>query len=1048
MRPSFAFEEKDINERCGLRCFRALCNGLRRNDGDRANYTGRKNIMYDLGRQIAQRFSLWKEELKRHLYTPVGTVDFTFFSSPDTLTPGEAAARPACPAPAGTKWGGMWEYGWFFGKVTLPAACEGKRTVLFSRVGGEQLVYANGRAIGSIDKGHAYITLSREAKAGETFILQIESYAGHGPRLEALGPCPPERPAIPPVSGPQCTVEESVIAIWNEDAYQLMLDVEALDQLQQVLPDKSLRALKVAEALDQFTRIADFELPHARREESFRRAREALREALSCVNGSTAPTMWMFGQSHIDLGWLWPLEETYHKSVRTYSTQLALMEEYPEYRFLLCEPALLDMLMERDKEVWERVKEAFRQGQIEPEGAFYVECDTNMPSGESLIRQLMYGKEWFRQQFGRDALVAWQPDTFGYSAVLPQIFKKLGIRYFATEKLLRADPETQRFPYQNFIWEGMDGSCVEALSFFKANAPVNPQLLHKRWEADRSQLRNIDTMLYSFGYGDGGGGADRDMLEMIRRLRDLEGAPRARWGTLRGFFEETSRQAQKNRWTGELYLAWHRGTYSVQRRQKEAMRRAENALREAEALLSQLPEEWEEWREPLKKSWKTLMINQFHDIAGGVGIARVHKEAEEALRGICEKWQPVCDGWRRKVYGIENGNGYVFVNSLPWTRNGWAALPDGREIFVSVPPMGAVSASDAEETPKDRVRALETGEGYVIQNGCLRAVIDRRGRITGLTDLQSGLEMLSDKQVMNDWRLYKNVQTVYDAWEMDREWQSGYMPDAVQGKAQLTKQTEFCAEITVNYSFGNSAARQIIRLRAGEPQVEFETEADWHERRKMLKVHFESNILCDDAIHEIQFGHVKRPCHRSHPFAADRYEVSNHRFSALCEGNRGFALLNNGLYGLSTGRGEMALTLLRAPLVPDDTCDRGLHRFAYALRLIQGPFRSSQVVRAGYEFNVPLSVLPGSCQRQTGLHMNEESGVILETVKPAEDGKGVILRLYESLGETEEAVLCLPGEGELFLSSMDEREEAFLEKSDKIKLLLHPFEIQTLRVRF
>lgn len=1004
--------------------------------------------MYDLGRQIAQRFSLWKEELKRHLYTPVGTVDFTFFSSPDTLTPGEAAARPACPAPAGTKWGGMWEYGWFFGKVTLPAACEGKRTVLFSRVGGEQLVYANGRAIGSIDKGHAYNTLSREAKAGETFILQIESYAGHGPRLEALGPCPPERPAIPPVSGPQCTVEESVIAVWNEDAYQLMLDVEALDQLQQVLPDKSLRALKVAEALDQFTRIADFELPHARREESFRRAREALREALSCVNGSTAPTMWMFGQSHIDLGWLWPLEETYHKSVRTYSTQLALMEEYPEYRFLLCEPALLDMLMERDKEVWERVKEAFRQGQIEPEGAFYVECDTNMPSGESLIRQLMYGKEWFRQQFGRDALVAWQPDTFGYSAVLPQIFKKLGIRYFATEKLLRADPETQRFPYQNFIWEGMDGSCVEALSFFKANAPVNPQLLHKRWEADRSQLRNIDTMLYSFGYGDGGGGADRDMLEMIRRLRDLEGAPRARWGTLRGFFEETSRQAQKNRWTGELYLAWHRGTYSVQRRQKEAMRRAENALREAEALLSQLPEEWEEWREPLKKSWKTLMINQFHDIAGGVGIARVHKEAEEALRGICEKWQPVCDGWRRKVYGIENGNGYVFVNSLPWTRNGWAALPDGREIFVSVPPMGAVSASDAEETPKDRVRALETAEGYVIQNGCLRAVIDRRGRITGLTDLQSGLEMLSDKQVMNDWRLYKNVQTVYDAWEMDREWQSGYMPDAVQGKAQLTKQTEFCAEITVNYSFGNSAARQIIRLRAGEPQVEFETEADWHERRKMLKVHFESNILCDDAIHEIQFGHVKRPCHRSHPFAADRYEVSNHRFSALCEGNRGFALLNNGLYGLSTGRGEMALTLLRAPLVPDDTCDRGLHRFAYALRLIQGPFRSSQVVRAGYEFNVPLSVLPGSCQRQTGLHTNEESGVILETVKPAEDGKGVILRLYESLGETEEAVLCLPGEGELFLSSMDEREEAFLEKSDKIKLLLHPFEIQTLRVRF
>ncbi len=1005
--------------------------------------------MYDLGRQIAQRFRMWKEELKRHLYTPVGTVNFTFFSSPETLTFAEAAARPACPAPAGTQWGGMWEYGWFFGEVTLPAACEGKRTVLFSRVGGEQLVYANGQAIGSIDKGHAYVTLSREAKAGESFRLQIESYAGHGPRLETLGPCPPERPAIAPVLGPQCTVEESVIAVWNEDAYQLMLDVETLDQLQQVLPENSLRALKVAEALDQFTRIADFELPHGQREESFRQAREALRDALSCVNGSTAPTMWMFGQSHIDLGWLWPLEETYHKSVRTYSTQLALMEEYPEYRFLLCEPALLDMLMERDPEVWKRVKEACLGGQIEPEGAFYVECDTNMPSGESLIRQLMYGKQWFRRQFGRDAQVAWQPDTFGYSAVLPQIFKKLGIRYFATEKLLRADPETQRFPYQNFIWEGMDGSTVEALSFFKANAPVNPQLLYKRWETDRSQRRNIDTMLYSFGYGDGGGGADRDMLEMIRRLHDLEGAPRAKWGTLKGFFEETSRQAQKNRWVGELYLAWHRGTYSVQRRQKAAMRRAENALREAEALLAQLPAtDWEAWKKPLHESWKTLMINQFHDIAGGVGIARVHKEAEEALRGIWTQWQPICDEWRRKVYGINNRNGYVFANSLPWARKGWAALPDGREIYVSVPPMGAVSMSEAEDTPKDRVSAQETADVYVIQNGFLRAEIDRRGRISSLMDRQSGLEMLSDGQLMNDWRLYKNVQTVYDAWEMDREWESGYMPDAVQGTTELTKQTEFCAEITVNYSFGESTARQVIRLRAGEPQVEFETEVDWQERRKMLKAHFESNILCDEAIHEIQFGHVKRPCHRSHPFAADRYEVSNHRFSALCEGNRGFALLNNGLYGLSTGRGEMALTLLRAPLVPDDTCDRGRHRFTYALRLIQGPFRTSGTVRAGYELNVPLSVLPGSCQKHTGFYMDGESSAILETVKPAQDGGGVILRLYESMGETAEAALCLPREGEVFLSSMDEGEEAFLAKGRKVKLMLHPFEIQTLRVRF
>ena len=841
--------------------------------------------MYDLGRQAGQRFRMWKEELQNHLYTPVGTVQFAYCATLGHPAPWEAEEMPLIPCPVGTKWGAMWEYGWFFADVTLPENCEGRRVVLFSNVGGEQLVYANGKALGSIDQKHAYVTLTRKGRTGEAFHLQIESYAGHGPRLETLGPCPPERPAIPTVTGPQCTVGDSVIAIWNEDAYQLMLDVEALDSLQQILPDNSLRALRVAEALDRFTRVADFELPHGPREESFRQAREALRKELNCVNGSTAPVMWMFGQSHIDLGWLWPLEETYHKAVRTYANQLSLMEEYPEYRFLLCEPALLDMLRERDEATWQRIKEAFQKRQIEPEGAFYVECDTNMPSGESLIRQLMYGKQWFREHFGVESKVAWQPDTFGYSAALPQIFKQLGINYFATEKLLRADPETERFPYQNFIWEGMDGSTVEALSFFKANAPVSPQLLQRRWDVERSQRRNIDTQLYSFGYGDGGGGADRDMLEMIRRVHDLEGAPRAKWGTLKGFFAETGRQAKDNRWVGELYLAWHRGTYSVQRRQKQAMRRAENTLRETEALLAMLPgSEWAAYRETLRRAWKTLLIHQFHDIAGGVGIARVHREAEEALTGICSELRPVNDSLWRKVYGIRDGEGYVLVNPLPWFRSGWMTLPDGQEIFAELRPYEAIPAEEARLLlpPECGVTACETETGFLLKNHRLEAHLDRRGRITRLRS--ENLDFLEEGQVMNDWRLYRNQQNVYDAWELDRGWENERMENAVHAEARLTRNTPECAEITVDYTFGNSTACQTIRLRPMEEQITFETTVDWHERRKMLKAHFESNVLREEAMHEIQFGFVKRPCHRSHAFASDRYEVSNHRYSALCEG--------------------------------------------------------------------------------------------------------------------------------------------------------------------
>ena len=1002
-------------------------------------------IMYDLGRQIAQRFRMWKNELPQHIFTPVATVDFSYGVTMDRLSHENAERLPRVPCPVGEKWGKKWEYGWFFSHIALPKECEGKRTVLFSRVDGEQLIYVNGRAAGSIDKGHPYVTLSRCSRAGETFDIQIESYAGHGARLETLGPCPPERPAVPPVEGPQCSVGESVVAVWNEDAYQLMLDVETLEQLLQILPDNSLRALKVAEALDQFTRIADFELPHGPREESFRAARAALREALACKNGSTAPVMWMFGQSHIDLGWLWPLEETYHKSVRTYANQLALMEEYPEYRFLLCEPALLDMLMETDKEVWDRVQEAYKRGQIDPEGAFYVECDTNMPSGESLIRQLKYGKKWFRRYFGTDPKVAWQPDTFGYSAVLPQILKKMEIPYFATEKLLRADPETERFPYQNFIWEGMDGSTVEALSFFKANAPVNPQLMHKRWFAERSQRRNIDTMLYSFGYGDGGGGADRDMIEMVRRVYDLEGAPRAKWGSLRGFFEETSRQARNNRWVGELYLAWHRGTYSVQRRQKSAMRKAETVLREAEGLLALLPnEQTEERRSQLDSAWKTLMINQFHDIAGGVGIARVHQEAEDALTDLIHTWQPICDSWRNNLYGISGQEGYTLVNSLTWQRMEWVTLPDGRDVYVKVPANGAVSVGEAACEARKTVSVRAEKDGYRLKNEFLRLTIDASGRITELFDLENGVPLMDEGQKMNDWRLYKNVQTVYDAWEMDREWKSGYMEDAVRGTVSLVKDTGFCAAIAVDYAFGQSSARQIIRLTAHTRRIDFITTVDWHERRKMLKAHFESNVLCEDAIHEIQFGHVKRPAHRSHPFAADRYEVSNHRFSALCEGNRGFALLNDGLYGLSSDRGELALTLLRAPLVPDDTCDRGRHTFTYALLPFAAPF-SPEVVREGYGLNNPLHVLPGTCQKQTGFWCSGRNAV-LETLKPADDGRGVILRLYESMGETAADTLNSPFPGDLYVCAIDEEgDETRLGTGNSFDIRLRPFEILSLR---
>ena len=952
--------------------------------------------MNRLPRQDRQRLDAWRQEMKNHLYTPVGEVDFEGFTTFDRLTPEIAASTPMRPFPVGEKWGRCWEYAWFRAEFTLPAGCEGRRVVLLPGMGGEQLIYVDGVARGSNDKGRNHVTLRKSGTDGERVSVLIESYAGHGARLENMGPCPPERPAIPPVPESQCTVKKSVLAAWNEDAYQLHLDVEVLCDLLGQLDEKSLRYQKVAKALMDFTYTADFELPLNERHESFRRAREVLRDALACHNGSTAPTMWLLGQSHIDLAWLWPEEETWHKVGRTYANQLALMEEYPEYKFLLCEPRLLDMLRLQHPELWQRVQVAYARGQIDPEGAFYIECDTNIPSGESLIRQLIRGKKWFREHFGVDSQVAWQPDTFGYSGALPQILSKLNIPYFATQKLLRADPECERFPYQNFVWEGIDGSTVQALSFFKNNAQVTSSQFAQRCNKDRTQQENIDTLLYPFGFGDGGGGATRDMLENVRRMTDLEGLPRAHYGTLKGFFEETARQAEGNRWVGELYLAWHRGTWTTQIKTKQLMRTVERLLHDAEALMALLPDsERKAYMSTIDAAWDALMFCQFHDVAGGVGIKRVHEEAESKLHA--------------QELALD-----ALIERLPKVEQ--------RRV----------------EIPTVEVAITETEDGFLMENSILCVSVDKQGAITQIIDKRNGLPLMNPGQKMNDWRLYENVEGVYDGWEMSRDWKKRRLDTDLHARCEIRATREGEPFLAVTYAFGESKVEMSLWLRGD--RVEVESEVDWHERRKLLKVHFESNVLCDDALHEIQFGYVKRPCHDSHPFAADRYESCSNRWTALCEENRGLAILQSGSRAVSTDRGEIALSLLRSPLVPDDTADRGHHGFEYAIMPFASTFKDAGVVKAGIAF-------AEGPREDAGFRVDSEA-IILETIKPADDqSDDIILRLYESLRTHAEGRLILPFDAQVYESSMDEEQTSkLLGEGIGIPLRMKPFEIRTLRV--
>jgi len=592
-----------------------------------------------IGRQWDERLKMWDEAFGRNLYTQLGEITLSGFTTMEQLNLKQAAQQRFRPFPQGTKWGRKWEYGWFRASVTMPVDAAGRRILLHLGPGPEMLVYVNGVEAGSIDRQHTTVELTACAVPGESFEIYAECYAGHGVRLECGGIYEREDIPVPEPGECQCVVESSHFGIHDQDMFSAYADYHTLYELWKALPDCDLRSMKIGEALQRFTYIADFEAPQPRRSETVREGAKLLKPLLEKRNGDTMPEFTIFGQSHLDLAWLWPLEETKRKAARTYSNQIALMERYPDYKFLLCSPTVLEYLKEYYPKLFERVREKAGTGQFVPDGAVYVESDTNLPGGESLVRQFVLGKRWFWREFGTDSKVAWLPDTFGFSGALPQIMKECRVPYFATQKLLRCDPECEQFPYNLFWWEGIDGTRILSHIFKKNNAVFTSGALRERWEKDRNQKQDIDVFMFPFGYGDGGGGPTEIMVETAERCKDLEGTPRCTMESPAAFFERLDQDAIRNVYYGELYLAWHRGTYTAQAGIKRGVRKAEYALREAEYLAGLLrltgsTEGEEVLLTKLEKLWDLLLFQEFHDILPGSSIERVNREAESALEQV------------------------------------------------------------------------------------------------------------------------------------------------------------------------------------------------------------------------------------------------------------------------------------------------------------------------------------------------------------------------------------------------------------------------------
>ena len=932
----------------------------------------------NIGRQWADRLKIWADQFSKHYFTKTASLPMRYFTTMEHLCFDEAVNGQFVPAPVGTQWGSKWEYAWFHTSMSVPEELHGKRLVFTLNTAEEMLVWVNGVEVGAIDKKHRFITLSRCANAGDTYEIYAECYAGHGVRNEGAGLVAYGQQTVPEPPAQQVKTGDSYYGVWNEDLFQVAMDYLTLFELVKKLPEKSLRTMKIVEGLKKFTYIADFELPEPAMTASVVEADKVLKPLLACKNGSTAPDYTVFGQSHLDLAWLWPVEETMRKTARTYSNQLALMDEYENYQFLLCEPPILETLKELYPNVYQRVRDKVAAGKFHPDGALWVESDTNIPSGESLIRQFVRGKRWYRDELGVDSKMAWMPDTFGFSAALPQIMKKCQVPYFATQKLIRQDPECQPFPYNVFWWEGMDGSKVLSHTFKKNNANFNPGDLITRWEEDRVQQENIDGLMFPFGFGDGGGGPTREMVEMAQRCADLEGAPRCHMESPSAYFERLN--DVDNTFRGELYLAWHRGTLTSQTKTKRGIRKAEIALKQLEFILSRQmlagKEMPENWRERLDQLWKKLLFNQFHDIAPGTSIERVHQRAELELREIAEEAQD----WIATILSAENADSVYIYNTFSWP------TADG----------AAQACAHYQNEAADQTNVSHTDEGWVLENKHLRCVVNENGQLVSVKKPGTQTEYLAG--FGNRFLLFKDVNTCYDAWELGSMYE--HMQVALDSPVTVrAEQVGSTAALVLETMIGASKLEQIILLGADATRLEFYTTIDWQEKHKMLKVAFPVSAYANEAYHEIQFGYVKRPVHRSYQTDKDRYEVCNHRYTALSDGAHGAAVLNDGKFGVNVVDNEIRLTLLKAAMMPDQNADRGLQQFAYAFYPFDGAFQDSDVVQQATEFNeAPIFA---DVKDDLGyIFLSNSKNIIVDTIKPADTAQNALLvRVYEAMGK-------------------------------------------------
>ncbi|MEU2790094.1 glycoside hydrolase family 38 C-terminal domain-containing protein [Streptomyces sp. NPDC007100] len=978
----------------------------------------------------------------------------------EPVPPAEGLAAPYEPAKTGQEWGPAWGTTWFRVTGQVPAEWAGRTVEAVLDLGFEAnmpgfqcegLVYrADGEAVKGLNPRNDWVRVASPAVGGEAVELYVE--AASNPVLVDQRPSY-EGDRLTAGHAPLYRLRRMDLAVFETEVWELVQDLEVLNGLMLELDAADARRHGILRAVERALDAVDLkDIPG-----TAARARAQLADVLAAPAHASAHRISAVGHAHIDSAWLWPLRETVRKVARTSSNMVNLMDEHPGFVFAMSQAQQLAWIKEHRPEVFARVRAKIEAGQFVPVGGMWVESDTNMVGGEAMARQFLYGKKFFLDEFGIETKEVWLPDSFGYTAAMPQLVKLSGSTWFLTQKISWS--QVNKFPHHTFWWEGIDGTRV--FTHFPPVDTYNSDLGGKEMAHAARNYREKgrgSRSLAPFGWGDGGGGATREMLARAARLRDLEGSPRVEIERPDAFFEKAHAEyPDAPVWAGELYLELHRGTYTSQAKTKQGNRHSESLLREAELWAATAAVRVPGYAYPyddLERIWKTVLLHQFHDILPGSSIAWVHREARETYARVREELSAIVAAAQTALAGP--GDREIVFNAAPHERGGVPA--GGAE---PAPGRGGAPVAVRPVTVEPlTVDGRATG-GYRLANERLRVDVDARGLVVSAYDIEAEREAVAPGAAANLLQIHPDFPNMWDAWDVDEFYRHNVTDLVAVDALTVVDPGPERVRIRVARSFGQgSTVEQTLTLRAGAKVLDIETEVDWRETETFLKVAFPLDVKADRSASETQFGHVFRATHTNTSWEAAKFEICAHRWIHVEEPGWGAALVNDSTYGHDVTRDirpdggqttTVRLSLLRAPRYPDPETDQGHHRLRYALAPGAG---IGDAVREGHRINLPERAVRGGGPVAPLVGVDNDA-VVVEAVKLAEDrGGDVVVRLYESGGGRASATLTagFPVVGAVETDLLErEREDVAgpavgAVRDGRVELTLRPFQIVTLRL--